>query len=85
MYTYMYILLAGIIELFADTNTYLRLCWLRAVGGAWTTTSRMHEAIVWLCVFGCVDAKEGFRNIIQCAILWQIVRLVLMFRRAISR
>ena len=27
----------------SGTNSYLRMCWLKAIGGAWTTTCRMHE------------------------------------------
>ena len=28
-------------ELFKSTNSFLRMCWLKAISGAWTTTCRM--------------------------------------------
>ena len=66
--------------LFAGTNTYLRMCWLKAIGGAWTTTSRMHESIIWPCVFGCADSKDEFVHYMQCPILWQLAREALKVR-----
>ena len=34
-------------ELFKGVNSFLRMCWLKAIAGAWTTTRRMPELIKW--------------------------------------
>ena len=44
-------------ELLKSVNSFLRVCWLKAIG-AWTTTVRMHESVIWPCIFGCVDCKD---------------------------
>ena len=59
---------------FEKCNIFLRVCWLKAIGGAWTTSSRMHESIVHPCIFGCVDCCDEFRHYLICPILWQLAR-----------
>ena len=61
-------------ELFKSTNSFLRMCWLKAIGGAWTTTRRMPELIKWPCVFGCLDCSDEIRLYMQCPVLWQLAR-----------
>jgi len=61
-------------ELFKTVNSFLRMCWLKAIAGAWTTTCRMPEPIKWPCVFGCVDSRDEIRHYIQCPVLWQLAR-----------
>jgi hypothetical protein len=61
-------------ELFKSINSFLRMCWLKAIGGAWTTTSRMHELRKWPCVFGCIDCQDEIRHYMQCPVLWQLAR-----------
>ena len=48
--------------------------WLKVIGGAWTTTTRMHELNKWPCVFGCIDCQDEFRHYMQCPVLWQLAR-----------
>ena len=43
---------------FSGISSFLRMCWLKAIGGAWTTTCRMHEDIIWPCICGCIDCKD---------------------------
>ena len=50
------------------------MCWLKAVGGAWTTTVRMHASFIWPCVFGSIDCKDEILHYLQCPILWQLAR-----------
>ena len=50
------------------------MCWLKAIGGAWTTTFRMHELNKWPCVFGCLDCSDEIRHYMQCPVLWQLAR-----------
>ena len=66
--------LSKIISAFANTNSYLSMCWLKAVGGGWTTSVRMHESICLPCVFGCLDCLDEFRHYLICPILWQLAR-----------
>ena len=61
-------------ELFKTVNSFLRMCWLKAIAGAWTTTRRMPESIKWPCIFGCTDCSDEIRHYIQCPILWQLAR-----------
>ena len=61
-------------ELFKSVNSFLRMCWLKAIAGAWTTTRRMPESIKWPCIFGCTDCSDEIRHYIQCPILWQLAR-----------
>lgn len=50
---------------------YLRMCWLKAICGAWCTTYRMHEEIKWPCIFGCTDSRDDIGHYLLCPILWQ--------------
>ena len=52
----------------------LRVCWLKAITGAWTTSIRMHDGPPWPCIFGCLDARDEFNHYMLCPILWQLVR-----------
>ena len=65
-------------ELFKTVNSFLRVCWLKAIGGAWTTTVRMHEGIIWPCIFGCIDCKDEILHYLQCPVLWQLAREALL-------
>ena len=48
-------------EVFESSNVFLCMCWLKAIGGGWTTSSRMHETVFLPCIFGCIGCKEQFR------------------------
>ena len=50
---------------------FLRVCWLKAIGGGWTTTCRMHENIKWPCIFGC-EANDEIAHYFVCPVLWHI-------------
>jgi len=65
-------------DLFKTVNSYLRVCWLKAIGGAWTTTVRMHEGIIWPCIFGCIDCKDEICHYLLCPVLWQLAREALL-------
>ena len=59
---------------FEESNIFLRMCWLKAIGGGWTTSTRMHESVSLPCIFGCVDCRDEFRHYIICPILWQLAK-----------
>ena len=61
-------------QLFAGISTYLCMCWLKAIGGGWTASTRMHEATPLPCISRCMDAKDEFRHYMTCPILWQPAR-----------
>ena len=50
------------------------MCWLKAIAGAWCTTTRMHESVIWPCVFGCKDCPDSLTHYLVCPILWQFPR-----------
>ena len=56
------------------TSSYLSMCWLKAVGGGWTTSVRMHESVLLPCVFGCLDCRDEIRHYFTCPILWQLAK-----------
>ena len=60
--------LAKLRATFASTNSYLSMCWLKAVGGGWTTSARLHESIMSIllpCIFGCPDCIDENLNTIS--------------------
>ena len=48
--------------------------WLRTVCNGWCTTTRMHEAITWPCIFGCTGDTDAIRHYMECPVLWQLAR-----------
>ena len=65
---------------FEGCNIFFRVCWLKAIGGAWTTSARMHETIIHPCIFGCLDCFDEFRHYLICPVLWQLAREALDLR-----
>ena len=63
-----------LLKAFSGTSSYLSMCWLKAVGGGWTTSVRMHESVLLPCVFGCLDCRDAVRHYLTCPILWQLAR-----------
>ena len=59
---------------FANTNSYLSMCWFKAIGGGWTTSVRMHESVSLPCVFGCLDCFDEYKHYLTCPILWQLAK-----------
>ena len=48
---------------------FVRVCWLKAISGAWCTSRRLHTGANLPCVFGC-DAADEFLHYIVCPVLW---------------
>ena len=59
---------------FAGTNSYLSMCWLKAIGGGWTTSVRMHESISLPSVFGCRECIDEINHYLICPLLWQLAK-----------
>ena len=57
-----------------DCNIYTRVCWLKAIAGAWCTSVRMHHDVIRPCIFGCVDAYDEITHYFACPCLWQFAR-----------
>jgi len=62
---------------------YVRMCWLKTVAGAWTTTVRTHElkntdVEAWSCLFGCACVPDQLDHYMSCPLLWHIVNTVLI-------
>jgi len=53
---------------------FLRMCWLKAIAGAWCTTTRMHAPHPLPCIFGCLDSRDELRHYLICPLLWQFAR-----------
>ena len=63
-----------------DIATSLKKCGARVAmsvikswANAWTTSSRMHEAICLPCIFGCDDCTDSLNHYLICDPLWSIV------------
>ena len=67
-------------EVFYSSNVFLRMCWLKAIGGGWTTSTRMHETVILPCIFGCIDCRDEFRHYLICPIIWQLAKEALDIR-----
>ena len=39
-------------------TSFLRMCWLKAILGAWCTSVRLHSDPSWPCIFGCAHAAD---------------------------
>ena len=63
-----------------DCNIFTRVCWLKAISGAWCTSVRMHHDIIWPCIFGCTDCRDEITHYFACPCLWQIARETLMLQ-----
>jgi len=63
-------------EAFGHVKAFIRICWLKSIAGAWTTTHRMHEDLKWPCIFGCLDAQDNFRHYVVCPVLWNLAGLI---------
>ena len=63
-----------LLHAFAGTSSHLSMCWLKAVGGGWTTSVRMHESVLLPRVFGCLECKDELRHYLTCPNLWQLAR-----------
>ncbi len=59
-------------EVLDACKPYVRMCWLKTIGGAWATTCRSHEykanpdVADWPCIFGCAEADDNIQHYINC-------------------
>jgi len=63
-------------KVFDESKVFLRVCWLKAIAGAWCTTHRMHEDERWPCIFGC-DAQDTLCHYLECPVLWHFATSIL--------
>ena len=63
-----------LLDCFSHVNTFVRMCWLKTIVGGWTTTCRMHEAVRWPCIFGCIECRDDLLHYMICPFLWQFPR-----------
>jgi len=75
----------NLLEVFQDCKVLLRMSWLKAITGGWTTTIRMHELYKWPCIFGCNDSRDEFNHYLLCPVLWQLVREQIGTEEALTR
>ena len=60
-----------------QTKVFNRMCWLKTLSNAWHTTSRMHEDVIWPCIFGCTDCTDNLMHYLICPVLWQIANEII--------
>ena len=64
---------ADLYKVFSTCNVYLRLCWLKAISGAWCTSARFPLSPQHSCLYGCA-ARDELNHYLICPVLWQIAR-----------
>ena len=64
----------GFKEVFNQLPFFLRMCWLKAISGAWSTAVRSSSIANRRCVFGCIDARDSLVHYLVCPVLWQFAR-----------
>ena len=74
----------SLLNVFQPCKVLLRVCWLKSIAGAWTTSARMHDGPLWPCIFGCPDAQDAVSHYFLCPVLWQLAREQLGFEEAIT-
>ena len=47
---------------------------MKTASGGWNTTLRMHESILYPCIFGCNRESDNMNHYMLCPSLWSIVR-----------
>ena len=59
--------------LFLKVKAYVAVTWLKCISGGWTTSTRMHEPVLFPCIFGCQGCSDELRHYLVCPSLWMIV------------
>ena len=71
-----------ILECLSSVSSYIKVCWLKTVCGAWCTSVRLHTVQGRGCIFGCTDTKDELFHYLQCPVLWPIARDCLRIQEA---
>ena len=43
---------------------------LKTWANSWCTTTRLHEAVVWPCIFGCPNEEDSLSHYLRCTRFW---------------
>ena len=62
----------GLLDCIKHESPYIKLCWLKTVGGAWCTSVRLSSYENRPCIFGCTDCRDELCHYLQCPLLWQL-------------
>ena len=63
-----------------NCDVHTRLCWLKALAGAWCTSARFagapakHHETTLPCVFGCIDCVDEITHYLVCPVLLVFAR-----------
>ena len=64
-------------DILNQTKVFNRMCWLKTLSNARHTTSRMHEDVIWPCIFGCTGCADNLMHYLICRVLWQIANEII--------
>ena len=62
------------LECLSAVSSYIKMCWLKSVAGAWCTGVRLQTHNGRGCIFGCVDTRDELCHYLMCPALWQLAR-----------
>ena len=61
-------------EVISHAPIFHRMCWLKTIAGAWTTSVRLHSYEGLSCCFGCSDTRDELSHYLRCPILLWFAR-----------
>ena len=59
--------------LITSRKSFACMCCIKSWCNAWTTSTRMHDALQMQCLFGCKGEKDSIQHYLQCERLWNTV------------
>ena len=62
------------LECLSGVSSYIKMCWLKSVAGAWCTGVRLQTHRGRGCIFGCKDTRDELCHYLMCPALWQLAR-----------
>ena len=63
-----------VMESLSSVSSYIKMCWLKTVAGAWCTGVRLQSHKGRGCIFGCKDTRDELCHYLTCPALWQFAR-----------
>ena len=61
-------------ECLSCVSSYVKMCWLKSVTGAWCTSVRHQIHRGRGCIFGCCGVRDELCHYLSCPVLWHFAR-----------
>ena len=67
----------GLYSVLSNVSPFIKVCWLKTVGGGWCTGVRLNSQKDRQCIFACVDARGEVCHYLVCPIIWSFALSIL--------